>query len=146
MGIEYLENLVKETYEAGKPIEGSADTDELAHLANLASDPRIKMIGEIGFNAGISSYTFLEANPDAAVYSFDLGEYAYVAPAKEYIDRIFPGRHTLILGNSVNTVPEFRKTNPRLMFDLIFIDGGHDYEIVMADLLNMREFATKETL
>ena len=52
---------------------------------------------------------------------------------KEFIDKNYPDRHTLIIGNSLNTVPEyFKKENKK--FDLIFIDGGHDYDIAKYDL------------
>lgn len=146
MSLSYLEHLVRETWERGCPIEGSADATELAYLAKLAKDPRVKLIGEIGFNAGFSSYTFLAANPKAVVYSFDLGEYEYVLPAKQYIDKMFPGRHTLVIGDSLQTVPSFQRTHPQLKFDLIFVDGGHDYEVAKADLVNMRVFASQNTI
>lgn len=146
MNYETLENLVKKTIEAGRPWEGSADAAELEFLADLAMRPGVKLIGEIGFNAGLSSYAFLESNPKAQVYSFDLGEYDYIKPAKAYIDVAFPGRHKLIIGDSLKTVPEFHRTNPELRFDLIFVDGGHDYEMAKADLLNMKMLATKDTL
>jgi len=100
MTIEYLESIVKKTAGVGKPWEGSADSSELEFLSNLARRPGIKLIGEIGFNVGLSSYAFLEANPQAHVYSFDLAEYDYVKPAKDHIDKTFPGRHTLIIGDS----------------------------------------------
>lgn len=147
MSIEKLDNLVKETIGAGKPWEGSADSAELEYLANLAKLPQIHNIGEIGFNAGLSSYTFLEANMNTRrVYSFDLGEYDYIKPAKEYIDHQFPKRHILVIGDSLATVPQFYASHPTLKFDLIFIDGGHDYNIAKADLTNMKNFATKDTI
>jgi predicted O-methyltransferase YrrM len=146
MSIDKLESFVKDAIQAGKTWEGSADSTELAYLANLAKQANIKIIGEIGFNAGLSSYAFLEANPNAVVYSFDLAEYDYVKPAKNYIDKIFPGRHVLIRGDSTQTVPEFRIANPELFFDLIFVDGSHDYEIAKTDLKNVRSFATRDTI
>lgn len=88
MSYEYLESLVKKTIEAGKSWERSADSLELEFLYNLAKRPNVRLIGEIGFNAGLSSYAFLMTNPEACAYSFDLGEHDYVKPAKEYIDKI----------------------------------------------------------
>jgi hypothetical protein len=125
----------------GRSWEGSADQDELDYLAGVARKPGVKLIGEIGFNAGLSSHTFLEANPDATVYSFDLGEHRYVRPAKEHIDEVFPGRHHLILGDSLKTVPAFHREHPELRFDVIFVDGGHSYAVAKGDLMNMRRMA-----
>src|SRR4249919_131418 len=119
MGIEHLNNLVMKSILTGRSWEGSADHNELEYLAGVARRTGVRLIGEIGFNAGLSSYTFLEANPEATVYSFDLGEHRYVQPAKEYIDREFPGRHHLILGDSLQTVPEFHRQHPELRFDVI---------------------------
>ncbi|MDZ7744669.1 MAG: class I SAM-dependent methyltransferase [Candidatus Saccharibacteria bacterium] len=146
MSIEYLENLVKEAHQAGKSIEGSADASELAHLASLAKTPNVSKVGEVGFIAGLSSYSFLEASPDVKVYSFDIGEYDYVTPAKQFIDQTFPDRHVLTVGDSLETLPQFYKDNPALNFDIIFVDGSHDYEVVKADLLNMRNFAHQDTV
>lgn len=126
--------------------EGSADSTELDYLAKLARRPTIKLIGEIGFNGGLSSYKFLESNPDVEVISFDLGEYSYVEFAKRYIDSIFPNRHKLIIGDSQQTVPKFNQDNPDIKFDLIFIDGGHSYKVAKNDLLNMKPLAHKDTI
>ena len=103
------------------------------------------MIAEIGFNAGCSSYAFLRYVPDATVVSFDLGEHASIAVNKKFIDKKFPGRHTLICGDSRETVPAFAKSNPDLQFDLVFIDGGHDYEVAHADIVNMRALSSART-
>ena len=146
MGVEYLESLVKKAIESEQPWEGSGDAAELEYLSSLARQPQVKLIGEIGFNAGLSSYSFLEANPFAKVYSFDLGEYDYVKVAKKHIDEAFPGRHTLIIGDSLVTVPEFRTKNPNIYFDLIFVDGGHAYNIAKSDLLNMKTMSNSDTM
>ena len=146
MSVEYLDSLVRKAIAEGKPWEGSGDAAELAYLAKLAKKPGVKIIGEIGFNAGFSSYTFLRANPAAIVYSFDLVEFDYTLPAKQYIDTEFPGRHILIRGNSLETVLQFHEDHPGVTFDLAFVDGGHDYEVAKADLVNMRVLSTKDTI
>jgi predicted O-methyltransferase YrrM len=127
------------------PLEGSTSTEELVYLGNLVGRTGARLIGEVGFNAGFSSFAFLSADPNTKVVAFDLGEHAYSKTAKRLIDKKFPGRHTLILGDSTKTVPDYHSKNPDLKFDLVFIDGGHDYEVAKADIMNMRLFCTDRT-
>ena len=114
-------------------------------LKRLISDFNIKNILEIGFNAGHSADLFL-SNSLANVISFDYGSHTSVKFGKEYIDKKFPSRHTLIIGDSTKTIPEYITNNNSKTFDLIFIDGGHTYEIAMADLLNCKKLAHKDTI
>jgi FkbM family methyltransferase len=100
-----------------------------------------KNILEIGFNAGNSSCIFLENGCN--VVSFDLNCHKYVKIAKEYIDNRFPNKHTLILGDSTITVPEYTSN---IKFDVIFIDGGHDYNVAKADFENCQRFAHADTI
>lgn len=93
-------------------------------------------VAEIGFNAGHSTYLFLASRPDVRVVSFDLGEHPYVDLAKSLIDRSFPGRHELVIGDSRQTVPAYAREHPDRRFDLVFIDGGHSYEVATADVTN----------
>lgn len=101
---------------------------------------------EIGFNAGHSADVFLKNNSSMALTSFDLGIHDYVLHAKEYIDTTYPNRHTLLLGDSTVTVPKYISENPDKRFDVIFIDGGHEYEVATADLNNCMKMAHKDTI
>lgn len=127
-------------------LEGSASPEELAYLIELARKHNVKLVGEVGFNAGFSSYSFLAADPDIRIISFDIGGHSYVKIAKRYIDKKFPERHTLVYGDSKITVPKFKKDNPEIYFDLVFIDGSHKYEDVKSDILNLKQLSTEKTL
>ena len=81
-----------------------------------------------------------------SLVSFDLGEYRYVSPGKEYIDATYPNRHTLIVGDSRNTIPAYIEKNKGTTFDFIFIDGGHDYDIAKTDIENCFHLAHKNTI
>jgi predicted O-methyltransferase YrrM len=116
--------------------EGSAGPDELAYLAEVVRRVRAESVLEIGFNAGMSSQALLSASPRTRVVSFDLGLHPYVDRAKRYIDRRFPGRHQLVVGDSRETLPEYARTHPDAAFDLAFVDGGHEVEVVREDLRN----------
>jgi predicted O-methyltransferase YrrM len=120
-------------------VEGFLGRKQAEYLRELATGtPAVTRIAEIGFNAGHSACVFLAARPDISVVSFDLGAHRYVGRAKAFMDRRFPGRHTLVLGDSRDTVPKFHADYPEMAFDLVFIDGGHDYDVVAADLFNCR--------
>lgn len=100
---------------------------------------------EIGFNAGHSAEILLSSS-SVKLTSFDLGIHHYVLSAKEYIDMHYPNRHTLILGDSTITIPNYIKNNKDAQFDFIFIDGGHDYAIAKADMENCYHLAHKDTI
>lgn len=118
---------------------------QVKDLINLTNKPNINVM-EIGFNAGHSADVFLQNNKDLTLTSFDLGEHNYVSTAKEYIDATYPNRHTLILGDSRQTIPIYLENNKDTKFDFIFIDGGHDYEIAKADMENCFHLAHKDTI
>jgi predicted O-methyltransferase YrrM len=146
MGLGRLEDLWKQAVDEQKRADYGCDASQFMHLAWLAGQPGVRRVAEIGFNAGYSSYAFLAASPDTTVVSFDLAEFEYSGPAKVHIDREFPGRHELIVGRSQQTVPQFSRDRPDARFDLILIDGDHQYISAMADLLNMRALATPRSV
>tara|TARA_B110000211_G_C13901130_1_gene473989 strand:- start:114 stop:746 length:633 start_codon:yes stop_codon:yes gene_type:complete len=114
-------------------------------LRNIVNNESINSVMEIGFNAGHSAEIFLSSNKNINLISFDIGEYHYVKLGKQFIDKTYPDRHTLIIGNSLDTVPEyFKKINKK--FDLIFIDGSHNYEVAKSDLLNCKNLAHDKTI
>lgn len=138
---EYLESL---NVDLG---EGHINSEHAAFFREfLLSHPEIKRIAEIGFNAGHSSDLMLSIRPDIEIVAFDLCEHAYVNTMKEYIDQKFPGRHTLIRGDTRHTLPSYFRKHPEEKFDLIFIDGGHTFGIAHSDLRWMHEMARPDTV
>ena len=118
---------------------------QVEDLIQLTNKSNIKVM-EIGFNAGHSADVFLRNNSNLTLTSFDLGEHNYGLVAKEFIDITYPNRHTLILGDSRETVPKFIDENKDTKFDVIFIDGGHAYDIATADIDNCFQLAHKDTI
>lgn len=116
-------------------------------LVNICRQSKALNIMEIGFNAGNSSELFLE-NSNAYIYSFDIGDHfhSYLKYSKMYINNKFPNRHTLVFGDSRESINNFYNNNSNIKFDIIFIDGGHDYEIAISDLLNCKKLSHNQTI
>ena len=119
--------------------------EQVDFLRDIVNDKSINNVMEIGFNAGHYAEIFLSSNKDISLVSFDIGFHGYLKLGKQFIDKTYPGRHALIVGNSLDTVPEyFKKENKK--FDLIFIDGGHTYDISKGDILNCKNLAHDKTI
>jgi predicted O-methyltransferase YrrM len=127
-------------------IEGYTEHPRHIHdLIQLVQNPSIRTIIEIGFNAGHSAELFLKHNPMVTMISFDIGEHEYVSIAKKYIDMTYPNRHSLIIGDSTIQLPDYISKH-NISSDIIFIDGGHTYDIAKSDLENSRSFAHENTI
>ncbi|MEW9555112.1 O-methyltransferase [Nonomuraea sp. NPDC050783] len=114
---------------------------QVLYLMYLARARKARSVAEIGFSIGYSSIAFLESSPSVKVTSFEIHNEAHVKAAKEFIDSRYPDRHHLVHGDSTQTVPAFQAPRPTDGFDLVFIDGGHEYSCVKADIANARRLA-----
>ena len=119
--------------------------EQVKFLKDVVNVPGVKNVMEIGFNAGHSAELFLSSNENIKLTSFDIGHHQYVKMGKQFIDKKFPNRHELIIGNSLTMIPKYIRENST-NFDLIFIDGGHHYNIAIKDLLNCKQLAHKKTI
>jgi len=109
---------------------------------HVARGPTVKNICEVGFNAGHSASVYLNANPEAKVYSFDIGQFPYTRGNALLMKELFPDRFEYILGPSETTVPEFHMRRPDVKCDVISVDGDHSTEGTFNDLANFRQLAS----
>ena len=79
---------------------------------------------------------WLNSNPHLHVYSFDIGRHGYTRPMVKVLQRMFPGRLNVTLGDSRKTLPNFRKMYPNVKCDLTIIDGGHKGDVPRLDFEN----------
>lgn len=104
-----------------------------------------KTVCETGFNAGNSALLFLTQS-HARLYEFDMGEHVYSQEAANFLGTSFPGRLKVSWGNSIKTLPAFKKESPEVRCDIIIIDGGHSFEVAQADLTNFAPLAAAENI
>ncbi len=142
------EKFLDKVKATSKVIEGTSANylEEYMSLYQLAKAPFIRTVCETGFNAGHSSFIWLQANPHTYVYSFDLGSHHYGRPIAQYLQRKFPRRLNVTWGDSSETLPAFRRQNPDVTCDLILIDGGHTYDVCKADYDNFIEMASPDNI
>lgn len=130
-----------------RDIEGHCGGQQRQYFRQVLDDhPWATRVAEIGFNAGHSAHTFLEHRDDVSVVSFDVMLHRYSRYSKEYIDLRFPGRHTMVAGDSIHSVPSYHRQHPAEKFDILFIDGDHVYEAALYDILAMRALAHERTV
>ncbi len=109
--------------------------DDLAHVIKAAENP--KEILDIGFRRGVSTAMWLLTS-QAKVTSIDL-----YSPEKHpsgdftksvtYLTKTFANRFQFIRMDSLN-IP--KKEDWQNKFDLVFIDGDHSKDLVLADTKN----------
>jgi predicted O-methyltransferase YrrM len=130
--------ITKEDVEGGSILEQSD-----FFIKYLLDNTNVKFILEIGFNTGISANAFLASRDDIRMISIDIGEHTYVSNCKDAIDKHYPGRHLLLIGDSKDVVPGLKS---RVEPDLIFIDGDHAEPTPLIDARNCLALSGPNTI
>ena len=129
---EYVSDYQKQDFKITEGFMTYAQAEWLQSW--IQKNLKIRKILEIGFNGGFSSGVMLNTRADISVVSVDLGCHEYVLPCKSWIDKKFPDRHLLVIGDSRSVLP--RLAHHIQEADLIFIDGGHTGDIPARDIFN----------
>lgn len=95
-------------------------------------------IVEVGFNSGFSALLMLTANPNLKLTSVDICEHQYTEPCFEYLSSVFPGRMTLVKGDSTKVLVDALQDKATTGY---IIDGGHGLDVAETDLRNVIQHA-----
>lgn len=135
------------------PVHGSnnegymTDSQKQQFREQLLSYSNVKSVLEIGLNGGHSSENFFQCCPQLErLLSFDICHHAYTQPAVEYFERFHKKEFKFVKGDSRFKVREYATDHPTEKFDLIYIDGNHEYQFCLQDLLNCRALAHSGTI
>jgi len=142
--------LVSEFLAQVRKVKDDADghsyevSQQYSAMHYLASFPFVKTVCETGFNAGHSSFNYLTANNETVVHSFDIGNHPYAYTMANYLKEKNGGRMIAHFGNSMTTIPKFRKENPSLRCDIMFVDGAHNYPVASQDVKHFVAMANRQ--
>ena len=124
----------------------AVDLTQQAFYWRVAASPAVRHICEVGFNAGHSTALWLSANPTATVDTFDLFNphlTGFMKPNLLLLQRLFPGRLTAHVGDSLRTIPAANLFPP---CDLVHVDGRHSYDNTRQDTINFMRISRPSTL
>ncbi len=106
----------------------------MAFYTAAAQLPGVHTVCEVGFNAGHSAAVFLLANPESVYVGFDTMGLRWSTASLSFMQRLFPGRVSMVKGYSTATLPSH--TAP--LCDLLSIDGEHAGDTPFRDIINGR--------
>jgi hypothetical protein len=145
-----LQDIVKST---GELLEGNVMCCGDPNAINEVLSPKrynlfslaknAQNIMEIGFNAGHSALIYLMANDTSKIQFFDISCHKYAKLCFEYLDKEFPGRLSIVWGDSNVILPNFYT---HIKYDLVHIDGGHELQIAVNDIVNTKKYCKPDTV
>lgn len=158
MYLPHLQELLKIIKAVGEPLEGNIFYQHLhpnpdEHLLDQFLPKRAALamfamahnnMVEIGFNAGFSALLMLTANPNLKLTSVDICEHKYTEPCFDYLASVFPGRITLVKGDSTQVLEDVLQNDKALTGYII--DGGHGLGVAETDLRNVIQYANKNAV
>jgi len=135
MSFKRLEEVLKKLDIEGKLVDFEGHIAQAPYVVGFFVEtimrlPKNAKILQIGFNAGHSTLLMLDARNDINITSIDIGK-NYIHECNDSVNKSFPERHTLLIGDSLEVVPKLKEK-----FDFFFIDGGHQYNVARGDLEN----------
>ena len=98
-------------------------------------------IVEIGFNAGHSALLMLEANKNCHIHVFDICEHTYTQSCFNYLQAQYGNRMTMHKGDSHIQLKAFKTVNPDYHFNIVHIDGNHEYYHANIDFFLAKELS-----
>ncbi|MBX9924453.1 MAG: class I SAM-dependent methyltransferase [Rhabdochlamydiaceae bacterium] len=127
--------------------EGYMTTKQQKQFTEHLKHHRITSIAEIGLNGGHSAFHFIQQCKNLKKFvSFDLGIYPETQCAVQFFQDNYGQMFEFFGGPSQRSVPEYHDSNPSQTFDLIYIDGSHEYEECYLDIINCKQLAHKNTI
>ena len=140
--LEEFYNKIQIYWYRGNEGHTQQSTGQTDFLKKISKD--CNYVFEIGFNGGHSAETILKNNENSKVFSCDIGWHFYTKFGRWYLQKKYGDRLILFIGDSKKIIPDLELENQK--FDLIFIDGGHEYDDAIKDIVNCKKFANEKTI
>jgi predicted O-methyltransferase YrrM len=113
-------------------------------LFKLSNKFRANNILELGSSLGISTSYLAKANSSSKVYTFE-GDPEVAKWAKNNFEALQLRNIQLIEGEFSQTLPDFLKKSG-LMFDLVFLDGNHQFQATKDYVELLLKFTNNDTV
>eukprot|EP00746_Dinoflagellata_sp_MGD_P055503 gnl/MRDRNA2_/MRDRNA2_241426_c0_seq1.p1 gnl/MRDRNA2_/MRDRNA2_241426_c0~~gnl/MRDRNA2_/MRDRNA2_241426_c0_seq1.p1 ORF type:complete len:366 (-),score=51.92 gnl/MRDRNA2_/MRDRNA2_241426_c0_seq1:30-1127(-) len=138
------EGTILNSYDVGTGNQIKSYSAEVkSYIKRMGANQTI--ICETGFNYGHSALTFLSSAGAGARYVGFTSDQPRSRTMQKVLEQTFgKDRVTVHYGNSMKLLPA--QIGNGLECDIIHVDGGHSYEIALADLQNFARLATPQNL